>query len=200
MKIEQFDVVWNGGVRSTVNASVGFHILSTEEDGKVDLKMMRRVLNLCQNHEDLHAKVVENTKHQLFDVIAQIEPLGYSSLSFDDENETKSRKETTLQDLEKMFSAHVDSILKKYGIVVDNVTITKIELAQDFIARSEEVQKVNLKHVFSHMMCSRTPLTYFCLRRPEWMLARKCLWQSKNCREIVCVPGCILEPTFMSLY
>jgi hypothetical protein len=88
--------------------------------------------------------VVENTKHQLFDVIAQIEPLGYSSLSFEDEsmNGGKSRKETTLQDLEKMFSSHVDSILKKYGIVVDNVTITKIDLAQDFIARSEEVQKV----------------------------------------------------------
>lgn len=26
-------------------------------DGKVDLRMMRTVLNLCQNHEDLHAKV-----------------------------------------------------------------------------------------------------------------------------------------------
>mmetsp|Transcript_18244 Transcript_18244/g.54055 ORF Transcript_18244/g.54055 Transcript_18244/m.54055 type:complete len:1106 (+) Transcript_18244:62-3379(+) len=147
VKIERFDVVWNGGVRSTVNASVGFHILSTEEDGRVDLKMMRRVLNLCQNHEDLHAKVVENTKHQLFDVIAQIEPLGYSSLNFDDEGEDekrKSRKEMTLQDLEKMFSEHVDSILKKYGIVVDNVTITKIDLAQDFIDRSEEVQKARM--------------------------------------------------------
>eukprot|EP00037_Helgoeca_nana_P038158 m.19175 g.19175 ORF g.19175 m.19175 type:complete len:1213 (+) comp9885_c0_seq1:490-4128(+) len=146
VKIEKFDVVWNGGVRSTVDASVGFHILSEEVDGKVDLRMMRTVLNLCQNHEDLHAKVVENTKHQLFDVIAQIEPLGYSSLSFEDEsmNGGKSRKETTLQDLEKMFSSHVDSILKKYGIVVDNVTITKIDLAQDFIARSEEVQKARM--------------------------------------------------------
>ena len=87
--------------------------------------------------------MVENTKHQLFDVIAQIEPLGYSSLNFDTEDsEKKSRKEMTLQDLEKMFSEHVDSILKKYGIVVDNVTITKIDLAEDFIMRSEEVQKV----------------------------------------------------------
>jgi hypothetical protein len=103
--------------------------------------------------------VVENTKHQLFDVIAQIEPLGYSSLSFEDEsmNGGKSRKETTLQDLEKMFSSHVDSILKKYGIVVDNVTITKIDLAQDFIARSEEVQKVpyrlHLHIIFSLSIC-----------------------------------------------
>ena len=67
MQIEKFDVVWNGGVRSTVDANVGFHIQSNAEDGQVDHFMMKRVLNLCQSHEDLHNKVVENTKHQLFD-------------------------------------------------------------------------------------------------------------------------------------
>ena len=50
-------------------------------------------------------------------VIAQIEPLGYGSLSFEDEHteggKGMSRKTTTLQDLEQMFSSHVESILKK---------------------------------------------------------------------------------------
>jgi hypothetical protein len=115
LQIEKFDVVWNGGVRSTVDANVGFHIQSNAEDGQVDHFMMKRVLNLCQSHEDLHNKVVENTKHQLFDVIAQIEPLGYGSLSFEDEHTEggMKRKTTTLQDLEQMFSSHVESILKK---------------------------------------------------------------------------------------
>merc|ERR1719473_1189728 len=120
VKIEKFEVVWKGGVRSTVNVSVGFHIKSRDgHDGQADDKTMRQVLGLCQNHEDLHAKVVENTKHQLFDVIAQIEPLGYGN-SFsemhpdnDDDSDSSAKKETTLQDLEKMFSEHVDSILKK---------------------------------------------------------------------------------------
>lgn len=57
---------------------------------------------------------------------------------------TRGKKETTLQDLEKIFSEHVDSILRKYGIVVDNVTITKIDLDTSFIERSEEVQKARM--------------------------------------------------------
>lgn len=83
--------MWNGGVKSTVDASVGFHIMlsdGVESDGtqQTNVDIMKRVLNLCQNHEDLHAKVVENTKHQLFDVIAMIEPLGYGSSLADNDD------------------------------------------------------------------------------------------------------------------
>ena len=146
VKIDNFAVVWSGGVKSRVDASVGFHILKEGSDGHIDMSMMKRVLNLCQDHRDLHAKVVENTKHQLFDVIAQIEPLGYgSALTQDDSGNSGRRKETTLQDLEKMFSEHVDGILRKYGIVVDNVTITKIDLDPSFIKQSEEIQKARME-------------------------------------------------------
>ena len=144
VKIDNFAVVWSGGVKSSVDASVGFHILKEGADGHIDMSMMKRVLNLCQDHRDLHAKVVENTKHQLFDVIAQIEPLGYGSALTQDDSSNR-RKETTLQDLEKMFSEHVDGILKKYGIVVDNVTITKIDLDPSFIKQSEEIQKARME-------------------------------------------------------
>ena len=144
VKIDNFSVVWSGGVKSSVDASVGFHILKEGADGHIDMSMMKRVLNLCQDHRDLHAKVVENTKHQLFDVIAQIEPLGYGSALTQDDSSNR-RKETTLQDLEKMFSEHVDGILRKYGIVVDNVTITKIDLDPSFIKQSEEIQKARME-------------------------------------------------------
>ena len=44
VKIEKFDVVWKGGVRSTVNVSVGFHIQGDEgHDGQADSKTMRQV-------------------------------------------------------------------------------------------------------------------------------------------------------------
>eukprot|EP00040_Diaphanoeca_grandis_P020967 m.111549 g.111549 ORF g.111549 m.111549 type:complete len:1237 (+) comp28130_c0_seq1:346-4056(+) len=147
VKIEKFDVVWNGGVRSTVDACVGFHIVSTgANNDHADLAMMRQVLNLCQNHEDLHNKVVENTKHQLFDVISQIEPLGYGATMYDaDTDRDKENTVASLQDLEKMFSKHVELILKKYGIVVDNVTITKINLDPVFIKNSEMVQQARLE-------------------------------------------------------
>ena len=127
------------------------------EKGGLDLKhscnvpliaQHHQVLALCQNHEDLHAKVVENTKHQLFDVIAQIEPLGYgnsfSDMRLAEEKTADINKEATLQDLEKMFSSHVDTILKKYGIIVDNVTITQIDLDPAFIKRAEDVQNARM--------------------------------------------------------
>ena len=44
-------------MRSTVDASVGFHIQKETADGRIDIDMMKRVLNLCQDHNDLHAKV-----------------------------------------------------------------------------------------------------------------------------------------------
>ena len=54
---------------------------------------------------------------------------------------TRCSAPTPLQGLEKMFSSDVDDILKKYGIVVDNVNITRVDLEESFVTRANQNQR-----------------------------------------------------------
>ncbi len=150
VKIQDFEVVWKGGVSGKIEVNVGFHIDGIDDittGANRNLDKIKHVLGRCQDHEELRQKVIENTKHHLLDVISRMEPLGYGSTMAGNSPELSSgaRHIGTLRELENMFSAEVESIFEKYGIVVDNVTITKNEIDPKFVQMSESVQEAKMQ-------------------------------------------------------
>lgn len=150
VKIQDFEVVWKGGVSGKIEVNVGFHIDGIDDittGVNRNLEKIKHVLGRCQDHEELRQKVIENTKHHLLDVISRMEPLGYGSTMAGNSPELSSstRHIGTLRELENMFSAEVESIFEKYGIVVDNVTITKNEIDPKFVQMSESVQEAKMQ-------------------------------------------------------
>ena len=130
-----------------IGVSVGFHIDGIDDisGDKSDFSKIRRTLGWCQDHEVLRQKVIENTRHHLLALISKMEPLGYgSNMSVHDDGRT-SPKAPSLNDLERLFSEDVESIFGKYGIVVDNVTITESRIDPEYVKRAEAVQNARLE-------------------------------------------------------